>query len=598
MGKKPKGGVVRSDDDKIFSAESKKLKEEGDKRFAVKSTRDALELYKRALELALPEDRADIHSNRAACFLIEQQYDRAVVESSMALETSPAHATALVRRAKAYEMRGSAELALQDLDTAAKAGVLSAAGSKMRSALKAKLAQRGQKRMQPSKAAANGGMLGAQAQQSAQQQAAQQQSHKLTFVCTLDDDAREVSIPVAQVQYATLLAAISKKFPTAGPLAIKYPDMDGDLVTMTSRNDLHRALHFAASKTDRPAGQRGLTIPLTVVKVEASPVDTTLPPKEGEAGAGELPEDVVEIDEWLLDFANLFRKHLPPEALAAMSEDEEGREAIAKAEAEGKEPPLDLRKIGMPACHDALDAALADDASPAILIAAANKFQEAAAAAVFNHGNVFVCDSRKRLEFTSFSEDKKSTSGSGAGEVDKVAVESFPTLESNYHEAAKKYQASLDIKADFYESAITWGQQAFERAKLLNMIGKGKEGALIDAKRNWAQEADAMMDLACEKYELALSRIPPEEPAAAAADAAASAGEDTSVTAQVHVLLGNVLFERSVMMCERGEEGWKQKLDQAIERFRLGKCQEADIENALASHVGIRKERAAEADKA
>jgi hypothetical protein len=43
-----------------------------------------------------------------------------------------------------------------------------------------------------------------------------------------------------------------------------------------------------------------------------------------------------------------------------------------------------------------------------------------------------------------------------------AAQQHMPRLDSEYESAIERYKQSLAIKADFYEAAIAWGQQAFE----------------------------------------------------------------------------------------------------------------------------------------
>lgn len=60
-----------------------------------------------------------------------------------------------------------------------------------------------------------------------------------------------------QVTYAELQHAVRDKFPTAGPLILKYLDKEGDLVTITDRNDLQVALKEVVESADKAAGQHG-----------------------------------------------------------------------------------------------------------------------------------------------------------------------------------------------------------------------------------------------------------------------------------------------------------------------------------------------------
>ena len=67
------------------------------------------------------------------------------------------------------------------------------------------------------------------------------------------------------------------------------------MVTVTSRNDIQAAMHEALSGIDRRSGTGNPSIPpirFQVVK------------------ANDQAEEVFELDDWLIDFANLFREHL------------------------------------------------------------------------------------------------------------------------------------------------------------------------------------------------------------------------------------------------------------------------------------------------
>ena len=66
-------------------------------------------------------------------------------------------------------------------------------------------------------------------------------------------------------------------------------------------------------------------------------------------------EDVIEIDEWLLTFATLFREHL--------------------GEAGATEGPLDLRAVGLEKRTEALEEAVGTEKAKALLASAAEKFQ-------------------------------------------------------------------------------------------------------------------------------------------------------------------------------------------------------------------------------
>ena len=60
-----------------------------------------------------------------------------------------------------------------------------------------------------------------------------------------------------QVTYAELQHAVREKFPGCGPLILKYLDREGDLVTITDRNDLQLALKELVDQSDRIAASHG-----------------------------------------------------------------------------------------------------------------------------------------------------------------------------------------------------------------------------------------------------------------------------------------------------------------------------------------------------
>lgn len=60
-----------------------------------------------------------------------------------------------------------------------------------------------------------------------------------------------------QATYAELQHAVREKFPDAGPLILKYLDREGDLVTITDRNDLQVALKEVIDHADRLQTQHG-----------------------------------------------------------------------------------------------------------------------------------------------------------------------------------------------------------------------------------------------------------------------------------------------------------------------------------------------------
>ncbi|KAF9615940.1 hypothetical protein IFM89_027189 [Coptis chinensis] len=88
---------------------------------------------------------------------------------------------------------------------------------------------------------------------------------------------------------------------------------------------------------------------------------------------------------------------------------------------------------------------------------AASKFQEVAALAFFNWGNVHMCAARKRIPL----DDNASK------EVITAQLQlAYDWVKEKYALAGEKYEEALKIKPDFYEGLLALGQQHFETAKL------------------------------------------------------------------------------------------------------------------------------------
>ena len=573
-----------------FSAKAAKLKHEGDAHFGKRNLREALHAYERALQMTLAgtEERAALHSNRAACFLLDNKFQNAAREASSALDQVPGFKPALMRRAKALESLGIHDKAAKDYEAAFKLDGSEETRRKMAEA-KANHAARksaGRRAVKP------GGRVPASVQAAnaaaARRQQQQQPTPDLVLNCTFEESKKSLAVPISS-RFADIVAAVKAKFSEAlgdGAVALKYRDFEGDFVTVTSRTDLRSALSTAVSALEREAKRTGkpssvapgglAPVELEVVRVASAPSETpdvVTPENVGRADAApgdddDRGEDVIEIDEWLLTFATLFREHL--------------------GEAGATEGPLDLRAVGLEKCCEALEEAVGTEKAKTLLASAAEKFQEAAAAAIFNWGNVHVCASRKLVDT---SEPEVSTEGaaesqSAPSEAALAAAASthMARIDDEYAKAVERYTQSLAIKSDFYEASIAWGQQAFERGKVLHVASKSGDDAA--AKGKLAADADAMFALAEGKFQESLGMIPKEEAeASTSGDAAAPAEEGLSLKSQILVLWGNVLFERSQVKHHRDAKDWQADCDAAVAKFQDAGCVRADIVRALMNHT-------------
>ena len=572
-----------------FSAKAAKLKHEGDAHFGKRNLREALHAYERALQMTLAgtEERAALHSNRAACFLLDNKFQNAAREASSALDQVPGFKPALMRRAKALESLGIHDKAAKDYEAAFKLDGSEETRRKMAEA-KANHAARksgGRRAVKP------GGRVPASVQAANAAAARRQQTiardPDLVLNCTFEESKKSLTVPIS-TPFANIVAAARAKFSEAlgdGAVALKYRDFEGDFVTVTSRADLRSAMSTAVSALEREAKRTGkpssvapgglAPVELEVVRVASAPSETpdnVTPENVGRADAApgdddDRGEDVIEIDEWLLTFATLFREHL--------------------GEAGATEGPLDLRAVGLEKCCEALEEAVGTEKAKALLASAAEKFQEAAAAAIFNWGNVHVCASRKLVDTSEPSATEgaaESQSAPSEAALAAAASTHMARINDEYAKAVERYTQSLAIKSDFYEASIAWGQQAFERGKVLHVASKSGDDAA--AKGKLAADADAMFALAEGKFQESLGMIPKEEAeASTSGDAAAPAEEGLSLKSQILVLWGNVLFERSQVKHHRDAKDWQADCDAAVAKFQDAGCVRADIVRALMNHT-------------
>ncbi|QHN81938.1 Octicosapeptide/phox/Bem1p domain protein [Arachis hypogaea] len=140
------------------------------------------------------------------------------------------------------------------------------------------------------------------------------------------------------------------------------------------------------------------------------------------------------MEDWLVQFARLFKNPV-------------GFDSDAY---------LYIHKVGMKLYSEAMEDTALDDDAQELFEIAADKFQEMAASALFNWGNVHMSRARKRV---SFAED-------GSRESLESIKSAYDWAQTEYTRAETRYEEAVRIKPDFYERLLTLGYQQFEQAKL------------------------------------------------------------------------------------------------------------------------------------
>ena len=554
----------------------------------------AIHTYEKALGLALAgsPERSALLTSQAACWIREKQFSHAILCCTAALEDVPNGKVALKRRATAYEQLGQFKEAQHDLEVAWKQddtdesvkAMLDKVRGKAKAAAKKKTAVNGlggsslEKRPQQYTREQIAAAQAQQQRQRALQAQAQQKIPDLTIRFMREGkDSAEVKVPIS-VTYTDLVNHAKKSFSLEDDknIILKWLDLEDEVLTLTSRADLRFALTTFANAEDYKKSQEnkkdGANSELPVIELRVfdsegvvSETKENVQPEEL-ATEDEPAEDVIEIDEWLLSFAALFRRTL-------------GDAAPPKG-------PLDLREIGLEKCCETLEKAVGSPEAKTLLGAAADKFQEAATAAMFNWGNVHVCAARKIIEVAAekrrAERDGENKNEENENEDDDYAdiKKDLPELDAEFDKAIALFQKALNIKGDFFEASIAWGQQAFERAKIYSNIAKSESDK--KEKQKMEKEADKMFDLALQKFDESMKMLSPEQRDVVLVE---GSEETSGVKAQILVLWGNVLYERSSVKFLRNDKSWKKDTQSSVAKFNEAACAKGDIVRALQNHI-------------
>ncbi|XP_021766669.1 protein CLMP1-like [Chenopodium quinoa] len=447
-----------------------------------------------------------------------------------------------------------------------------------------------------------------------------------------DHDIRLAQMPV-NCSFRVLREIVGQRFPSSKSVLIKYKDSDGDLVTITCTSELKLAEAYVDNLVPKDPESDKLEsfgmLRLHIVEVnpeqeppvveeeeeEEKPMDseeikgddgshssigdcgvdsigieadksddkTSIEIHKGkpEVEEGECKE--VEMDDWLFEFAQLFRNNV------------------------GIDPDahVDLHEIGMELCSEALEETVTSEEAQLLFDKAALKFQEVAALAFFNWGNVHMCAARKKIPV-----DENASQEVKAAQLQKA----YHWVKEKYSLAKEKYEEALSIKPDFYEGLLAMGQQQFEMAKLhwsyalakkedLSSWDSTETFELFDsaeekmkaATEMWEkleeQRANELKDPNSSKVEELLKRrkksgndgessgkIPSEPTPEELAEQA------VVMRSQIHLFWGNMLFERSQIEFRLEVANWKKNLDAAVERFKLAGASEADISTVTSNH--------------
>ncbi|CAN6918810.1 hypothetical protein YC2023_007593 [Brassica napus] len=382
------------------------------------------------------------------------------------------------------------------------------------------------------------------------------------------DDIRWAQLPLdSSIQLVR--DVIRDRFPSLKGFLIKYKDAERDLVTITTSDELR----LAASNHDKLASLR-----LYIAEVNPTyDAEKAVKRLSSVADSGEYVESDKAssscFENWIVQFAQLFKNHVGFDS----------------------DSYLDLHDLGMKLYTEAMEDAVTGEDAQVLFEIAADKFQEMAALAMFNWGNVHMSKARKQV---CLPED-------ASREAIIEAVEAaFVWTRNEYNKAAKRYEEAVKIKPDFYEALIALGQEQFVQAKLCWYRAlKGK----VDVETVASQEvlmlynkAEDNMERGMQIWEemeerrlngiskLDIQRTLLHKMGLDGLDREAADEETVEQTANMssHINLswGSLLYERSIVEYKLGLTTWEECLEVAVEKFELAGASATDIAVMVKNH--------------
>ncbi|MBA0835900.1 hypothetical protein Goarm_008150 [Gossypium armourianum] len=620
------------EDTAIFINMSQELKEEGNRLFQKRDHEGAMLKYEKALNL-LPKahiDVAHLRSNMAACYmqLGLGEYPRAINECNLALEVSPKYTKALLRRARCYEALNRLDLAYRDvynvltiepnnssalevLDSVKKAmdekgGTVNenepgffdndpSGASRLRKVVQEKLKKKKNKGKFVEKDEKTDDNVTEEKKAEDKVSVVKEVKDKEIVVKTVEEEKKTVEEEKAITKTVKLVFGddirwaqlpvnctvnlvrdiIRDRFPGLQGILVKYMDPEGDLVTMTSTDDLRLA--------ESVGGLSGGSLRFFIVEVspDQEPAYEGVSKEDMVKGEEKL-SDVVEngeaikgksMEDWIVQFALLFKNHVGFDS----------------------DSYLDLHELGMRLYSEAMaDTVTSEDAQELFEIAA-DKFQEMAALALFNWGNVHMSRARKHVILTD--------DGSRESMLAQVKI-AYEWAQKEYVLAAKRYEEALKIKPDFHEGLLALGQQQFEQAKLhwyhavaskinlesgpseevLKLYNKA-EDSMEKGMQIWEEMEEQRLNglSKIDKYNTQLQKMGldglfKDVSAEEAAEKAAN------MSSQIYLLWGTLLYERSVVEYKIGLPTWEECLEVAVEKFELAGASPIDLAVMIKNH--------------
>ncbi|XP_010535846.1 PREDICTED: uncharacterized protein LOC104811015 [Tarenaya hassleriana] len=583
------------------------LKEEGNKLFQKRDYKGAMSRYEEAIKV-LPRDHEevpDIRAYMATCYMQmgPNEYPKAIHECDLALKVNANHSKALLKRARCYEALNKLDLALRDVCMVLEMDPNNPMASEISEKLRRTLESKGlrvkdavielppdyvepaeastalwvvEDKTQDKKKKGSNQVLDSEKgkekatnkqnkkkgkekradkvdetrEEQDKEIIAEEVLHKSveevkkTVKLIYADDVRWAKVPLNCTLFQ-LREIIHDRFSSLRAVHIKYRDPEGDLVTITTNEELRMA---EASENTQD------TMKFYVVEVspeqdqffgrliESKKLKTTIDTRISKVKR----QGTCKIEDWMTEFARLFKDQVTVDSRAC----------------------LNLQELGMKIYSEAMEEAVTSEEAQGLFDRAADQFQEMAARSLLKLGHVFMSRARKRL---SFSQNVSMES------IPKQTETAYEWVQKEYTEARKKYEEAMRIKPDLYETFLALGLQQFEEAKLSWYYVLFSH---IDLK-TWPCEVVLQLYQKAEnniaKSIQLWKKLHGEIPDGPHLDTRADAAE--KFKSRLNILWAAILYERSLMEYKLDLPVWKECLDAAMKKFEVAGTCAMDEEN-------------------
>ncbi|CAH2077287.1 unnamed protein product, partial [Thlaspi arvense] len=395
------------------------------------------------------------------------------------------------------------------------------------------------------------------------------------------DDIRSAQLPLDS-SVGLLRDVIRDRFPALRGFLIKYKDPEGDLVTITTTDELRLAasnreklgslrLYIAEVNPDQEPTYDGMN--------DAATTEKAVKRLSSVADNGSVGEYVESdkastcFENWVFQFAQLFKNHVGFDS----------------------DSYLDLHDLGMKLYTEAMEDAVTGEDAQQLFDIAADRFQEMAALAMFNWGNVHMSKARKQVCFPEDASRKA---------IIEAVETAFVWTRNEYNKAAEKYEEAIKVKPDFYEALLALGQEQFEQAKLcwyhalkskvdaesevsqevLKLYNKA-EDSMERGMQIWEEMEERRLNgiSKFDKQKTVLRKMDLDGLFSEASDEE-TVEQTANLSSQINLLWGSLLYERSIVEYKLGLPTWDECLEVAVEKFELAGASATDIAVMVKNH--------------